>query len=68
VRPTGIPQAVLLTRVPAGGRGAARDARWDLTEAGYDVLQTEIPQNRAYDEDRYRILSVTALVLRVVPL
>jgi len=46
VRPTGIPQAVLLTRVPAEGRGAARDARWDLGGAGYDVLQTEIPQNR----------------------
>ncbi len=46
VRPTGIPQAVLLTRVPASGRGAARDARQDLTDAGYDVLQTEIPQNR----------------------
>ena len=46
VRPTGIPQAVLLTRVPAEGRGAARDARLDLADAGYDVLQTEIPQNR----------------------
>lgn len=46
VRPTGVPQAVLLTRVPAAGRGAARDARWDLAEAGYDVLGTEIPQNR----------------------
>ena len=46
VRPTGISQAVLLTRVPAEGRGAARDARLDLADAGYDVLQTEIPQNR----------------------
>jgi hypothetical protein len=46
VRPTSVPQAVLLTRVPVEGRGAARDARWDLTEAGYDVLATEIPQNR----------------------
>jgi cellulose biosynthesis protein BcsQ len=46
VRPTGIPQAVLLTRVPAEGRGAARDARLDLADAGYDVLQAEIPQNR----------------------
>jgi cellulose biosynthesis protein BcsQ len=46
VRPTGIPQAVLLTRVPAEGRGAARGARLDLAAAGYDVLQTEIPQNR----------------------
>ena len=46
VRATGVPQAVLLTRVPAIGRGAARDARWDLTDAGYDVLGAEIPQNR----------------------
>jgi hypothetical protein len=46
VRATGVPQAVLLTRVPAVGRGAARDARWDLTDAGYDVLSAEIPQNR----------------------
>ncbi|MGH3259647.1 MAG: ParA family protein [Streptosporangiaceae bacterium] len=46
VRPTGVPQAVLLTRVPVAGRGAARDARWDLAAAGYDVLTTEIPQNR----------------------
>jgi chromosome partitioning protein len=46
VRPTAVPQSVLLTRVPAEGRGAARDARRDLSEAGYDVLQTEIPQNR----------------------
>ena len=46
VRPTRIPQAVLLTRVPAAGRGAARDARRDLTDEGYDVLSTEIPQNR----------------------
>lgn len=46
MRPTGIPQAVLLTRVPAEGRGAARDARSDLADAGYDVLQAEIPQNR----------------------
>ena len=46
VRPTGIPQAVLLTRVPAEGRGAARDARLDLADAGYAVLATEIPQNR----------------------
>jgi hypothetical protein len=46
VRPTGVTQAVLLTRVPSSGRGAARDARWDLADAGYDVLSTEIPQNR----------------------
>lgn len=46
VRPAGVSQAVLLTRVPAEGRGAARDARWDLPAAGYDVLGTEIPQNR----------------------
>ena len=53
VRPTGIPQSVLLTRVPASGRGAARDARLDLTEAGYDVLQTEIPQNRQLYADAW---------------
>jgi cellulose biosynthesis protein BcsQ len=47
VRPTRIPQAVLLTRVPAVGRGAARDARQDLAAEGYDVLGTEIEQNRA---------------------
>ena len=46
VRPTEVQQAVLLTRVPAEGRGAARDARLDLSAAGYDVLGTEIPQNR----------------------
>jgi cellulose biosynthesis protein BcsQ len=46
VRPTGIPQAVMVTRVPAVARGAARDARLDLAAAGYDVLQTEVPQNR----------------------
>ena len=46
VRPTRVPRAVLLTRVPAEGRGAARDARLDLADAGYDVLATEIPQNR----------------------
>jgi hypothetical protein len=46
VAPTGVSQVVLLTRVPAPGRGAARDARCDLTEVGYDVLATEIPQNR----------------------
>ena len=46
VRPTQVPQAVLLTRVPVVGRGAAKDARRDLVDAGYDVLGTEIPQNR----------------------
>lgn len=46
VRPTAVPQAVLLTRVPAAGRGASRDARIDLADAGFDVLQTEVPQNR----------------------
>jgi hypothetical protein len=46
VRPTRVPQAVLLTRVPAAGRGAARDAREVLTDEGYDVLGTEVPQNR----------------------
>ena len=46
VRATGVPQMVLLTRVPVTGRGSARDARLDLTDAGYDVLTEEIPQNR----------------------
>ena len=46
VRPTKVPQVVLLTRVPAAGRGAARDARRDLAGEGYDVLATEVPQNR----------------------
>lgn len=46
VRETHVPQSVLLTRVPAIGRGASRDARRDLTEAGYDVLNTEVPHNR----------------------
>src|SRR5205823_1750582 len=36
VRPTRVPQAILLTRVPAAGRGAARDARRDLADEGYD--------------------------------
>ena len=46
VRPTGVPQLVLLTRVPVIGRGSARDARQDLADAGYDVLSTEVPQHR----------------------
>ena len=47
VKPEGVPMSVLLTRVPVRGGGAARDARRDLTAGGYDVLATEIEQNRA---------------------
>lgn len=47
VKPEGVPMSVLLTRVPVRGGGAARDARRDLTAGGYDVLGTEIEQNRA---------------------
>lgn len=43
------PMAVLLTRVPRPGAGAARGARDSLTGYGYRVLDTEIPQDR----DRY---------------
>ncbi|MGI5493945.1 ParA family protein [Microtetraspora malaysiensis] len=49
VKPTGVRMSVLLTRVPAAYQGSARDARRDLTEDGYEVLKTEIPQSR----DRY---------------
>jgi len=49
VRPTGVPMSVLLTRVPVPGSGSARDARRDLTADGFDVLTTEVEQNR----DRY---------------
>jgi len=43
---TGVPIAVLLTRVPAPGTGSARDARQALDDDGYDVLDVEVPQNR----------------------
>jgi hypothetical protein len=46
VSPTRVPLYVLLTRVPTPGAGTARDARNDLTDDGYTVLGTEIPQNR----------------------
>jgi hypothetical protein len=46
VNPTGVRMSVLLTRVPSPGRGAARDARRDLADSGYDVLSTEIEHNR----------------------
>jgi CobQ/CobB/MinD/ParA nucleotide binding domain len=46
VRPAGVRHSVLLARVPSPGRGAARDARRDLTEGGYEVLATEIQQHR----------------------
>lgn len=45
VRPTGVPMSVLLTRVPKVGQGRARDARYDLQDDGYHVLDTEIPQH-----------------------
>lgn len=47
VAPAKVPMAVLLTRVPVPGGGAARDARADLAAEGYTVLDTEIGQNRA---------------------
>ena len=37
---------LLLTRVPSAGVGAAAAARKDLEADGYQVLKTEIPQNR----------------------
>ena len=37
---------VLLTRVPEPGKGAARDVRKSLAGAGYNVLETEVRQNR----------------------
>jgi len=46
VAPTRVPMSVLLTRVPVRGGGAARDARRDLIANGYDVLDTEIEQQR----------------------
>lgn len=46
VRPARVPMAALLTRVPAPGVGAAREAREHLTGEGHQVLKTEIIQNR----------------------
>lgn len=37
---------VLLTRVPEPGKGAARDVRGSLAAAGFNVLETEVRQNR----------------------
>jgi cellulose biosynthesis protein BcsQ len=37
---------LLLTRVPAEGKGAAKGAREQLVEDGFRVLETEIPQDR----------------------
>jgi cellulose biosynthesis protein BcsQ len=45
--PSGVRHDVLLTRVPAVGKGAARDARAFITsEQKLTVLETEIEQNR----------------------
>lgn len=46
VRPSGTPMHVLLTRVPRPGRGVAAEVRRALVADGYDVLATEIPQQR----------------------
>ncbi len=46
VRSAAVRHSVLLTRVPQPGRGAARDARRDLADEGFEVLETEIPQHR----------------------
>lgn len=51
VQQNGAQMAVLLTRVPAPGRGAARAVREDLTAAGFTVLPTEVEQNRARYSD-----------------
>jgi cellulose biosynthesis protein BcsQ len=37
---------LLLTRVPKVGQGAAAEARAQFVVDGYEVLETEIPQNR----------------------
>lgn len=49
VTPSGVPMSVLLTRVPTPGVGVAKAVREVLTADGYDVLTTEVRQNR----DRY---------------
>jgi cellulose biosynthesis protein BcsQ len=49
VIPAGAPMSVLLTRVPIPGVGVAKAVREVLTVDGYDVLSTEVRQNR----DRY---------------
>lgn len=46
VRETNTPMHVLLTRVPLPGKGVAKDVRDALVGDGFDVLKTEIPQNR----------------------
>jgi cellulose biosynthesis protein BcsQ len=46
VREADAPMSVLLNRVPSPGAGVARAVREALTRDGFDVLRTEIPQNR----------------------
>jgi cellulose biosynthesis protein BcsQ len=46
VRESGAPMSVLLNRVPTPGAGVARSVREVLTGDGFDVLATEIGQNR----------------------
>lgn len=45
------PMAVLLTRVPHTGKGAAAAVRTVLDDNGYHVLPTEIPQHRGMYAD-----------------
>lgn len=47
VREAGAPMAALLTRVPSPGAGSAREARRYLEAEGHEVLDTEIPHNKA---------------------
>lgn len=47
VRAAGVPMAALLTRVPTPGVGSARQARDYLAGQGHEVLDTEIPHNKA---------------------
>jgi hypothetical protein len=42
----GVPQTVMLTRVPDPHRGAARDLRRQLVKDGFDVLRVETRQDR----------------------
>jgi chromosome partitioning protein len=46
VQSAGVSMSVLLTRVPQPGVGVARDVREALIADGFDVLATEIKQNR----------------------
>ena len=46
IRQSGVPHSALLTRVPAPGKGSARDARDAIEAGGLPVLATEIEHNR----------------------